>query len=74
MYNIQNPKIPPHGIFANREPRAHLARHNILHNKLVEIVTDFVFHTHKQLDRTTIAELVSWSALESENPTEPQDS
>ena len=50
----------------------HKARHVELHQKLDELLTDFISHTGNLPSKTTITELVVWSYQQTINPTEKE--
>ena len=51
--------------------KEHLERHQELHKKLDELVADFTNHNvDKQLNNTSVMELIEWSHQETINPTE----
>lgn len=50
----------------------HIARHVELHQKLNELMADFVDHTGKLPSSTTLMEFMQWSYEQTKNPTEKQ--
>lgn len=51
----------------------HMARHARLHQKLDELVADFIEQTGKYPTKTTIYELMEWSFSQVKNPTGGED-
>lgn len=47
----------------------HIARHKELHNKLDELLADFINHTKKLPSKTTLMEFLTWSSEQTTNPT-----
>ena len=52
----------------NREE--HKARHQLLHKELDELIADFITHTKSLPSKTSLMELMSWSRIQTTNPTE----
>lgn len=50
----------------------HIARHEVLHKNLDELVADYVTHTGKRLSDSTIMDLIQWSYQQTQNPTESE--
>lgn len=48
----------------------HIKRHKELHKCLDELITDMISQTEMLPSRTTIMQLMQWSAKQMENPTE----
>ena len=48
----------------------HEARHLLLHQYLDELVSDFIWHTGKLPSRSSVLELMQWSAQQRVSPTE----
>ena len=51
----------------------HKARHLELHQKLDELVADFITHTKSFPSQATLMELMKWSFQQTINPTEEND-
>jgi hypothetical protein len=49
--------------------KEHQKVHQELHNKLDELVADFINHTKKFPSSATVLELMQWSAEQIDNPT-----
>ena len=52
---------------------AHRQRHIELHTRLDELVADFIFHTGKSLEDTSVMELIGWSYCQKIKPQEGRD-
>lgn len=50
------------------ETKQHIERHKMLHERLDELVADFISHTKKLPSQTTVMELMGWSAEQVKNP------
>ena len=48
----------------------HAYRHVLLHEYFDELIADFIRHTGKLPSRTTVLELMQWSAQQQVSPTE----
>lgn len=46
----------------------HKERHKMLHGYLDELVADFITHTRGFPSKTTVLELMDWSAKQVDNP------
>ncbi len=68
----KQPRIYPHKNVAPLNSYWHKHRHTFLNSLLIEMINDFVFHTHKQLHKTNVIEFVNWSAQQANDPT-PDD-
>lgn len=51
----------------------HKQRHIELHDRLDELVADFIDHTGKLPSKTTLLELMNWSFKQTLKPTEPTE-
>ncbi len=58
-----------HSVFVARNPQLHKDRHQTLYTHLCELVTDWILHTHKAIDRDSIASLIEWAEKQASNPT-----
>jgi len=47
----------------------HIQKHIELHNNLDILIADFITHTNKLLSKTTVLELMIWSAEQTYEPT-----
>jgi len=52
------------------EPGEHQEIHKNLHEKLDELVSDFIMHTKNLPSQTTLIELMGWSHKQTINPAE----
>ncbi len=50
----------------------HIARHVDLHRAIDELVADFIRHTNRRPNATTLMEFMEWSHQQTQNPTEPK--
>jgi hypothetical protein len=50
-------------------PEEHKARHQELHKYLDELVADWVTHTTCLPSKSTVLDLIQWSAKQTEEPT-----
>jgi hypothetical protein len=50
------------------DPEEHKTLHRALHSSLDELVADMVKHTQASLKRTSVLELIQWSAKQTEEP------
>lgn len=50
----------------------HKQRHTELHQKLDELLADFIANTGRLPSKTTVLELVNWSYQQTLKPEEPQ--
>ena len=48
----------------------HKQRHIELHNRLDELLADYIGHTGNLLSKTTLLEIMDWSFQQTKNPTE----
>jgi hypothetical protein len=55
---------------ANLSPAEHRTRHMLLHQALDELVADFIRHTDSLPSKTTVMELMDWSAKQTREPDE----
>lgn len=46
----------------------HMEHHKMLHRRLDELVADFINHTKGLPSKTTVLELMEWSAEQVKNP------
>lgn len=53
------------------ETEQHKKRHEELHKCLDELVADFIGQTGKLPSKTTVLELMEWSAQQTKEPTDP---
>lgn len=51
----------------------HIDRHVMLHQRLDELIADFIAHTTALPSQTTVLELMQWSHGQTQDPTEHQD-
>jgi len=50
----------------------HIARHEILHRELDELVADMITHTKMLPSKTTVMELMQWSCQQKSEPAEDE--
>jgi len=51
------------------DKKIHIKRHKGLHEALDELIADWIIHNkNKDLSKTTIIELMEWSAKQTKNP------
>jgi hypothetical protein len=48
----------------------HIERHKQLHRNLDELMADYIEHSEKGLDETSVMQLMKWSYQQTLNPTE----
>ena len=51
----------------------HIEKHKELHNKLDELIADFIRETGGLPSTTGLIEFLEWSYIQTTNPTEKQD-
>ena len=52
----------------------HIQKHIELHNSLDELIADFLTHNNRLLSKTTVMELMIWSAQQTHDPAIPDGS